>query len=139
MLSGLKNALKRLLGVMGRYFLRRLEMPRPSYEKRIINNLENLYQVIQPGDVLLVEGRSKLSQIIQILTKSSWSHAAFYIGDPLTYQIDRHHLNPLNHIDAIDRRHLMIEADATNGVTMVPLKKYKDFNCYNLIYGSKNN
>ena len=68
---------------MGRSLLKRLENPIRPYENRIINNMENLYQVIRKGDVLLVEGRSKISHIIQLLTQSSWSHVAFYVGDAL--------------------------------------------------------
>jgi hypothetical protein len=43
--------------------------------------MQNLRQKIKKGDVLLVEGRSKISSIIQLLTNSSWRHAAFYVGD----------------------------------------------------------
>jgi hypothetical protein len=50
--------LRTVFSAIGRYFFRRLEMPLPNYQKRIINNMENLYRVIQPGDILLVEGRS---------------------------------------------------------------------------------
>ena len=57
------HVLKRI----GRYLLKRLEIPLPSYEQRIINNMQNLSREIRPGDVLLVEGRSKLSQIIQTI------------------------------------------------------------------------
>ncbi|MBR9986937.1 MAG: hypothetical protein KFF68_13610 [Desulfosarcina sp.] len=117
-----------LFAVVGRNILKRLEMPLPAYEKRIINNLENLYRVIQPGDVLLVEGRSKLSQIIQLLTKSSWSHAAFYVGNRLK-DTEKYAMEAaLNRLDETDRQHIMIEADAGNGVTVVPLSKYKDYN-----------
>ena len=83
MTSRAAGKLKRLLKTVGRYFLRRLERPIPSYEQRIINNLTNLYRQIRPGDVLLVEGRSRLSRIIQLMTRSAWSHAALYIGDRL--------------------------------------------------------
>ena len=38
----------------GRSLFKRLETPIKSYENRIINNMENLYQVIRKGDVLLV-------------------------------------------------------------------------------------
>ena len=79
----LKKRVKATMKSVGRYLLRRLEMPIPSYEKRIINNMDNLYREIQPGDVLLVEGRSRLSRIIQIMTKSAWSHAAIDIGNRL--------------------------------------------------------
>ena len=32
------------------------------------------------GDVLLVEGRSRVSEVIKIITQSSWTHSALYIG-----------------------------------------------------------
>ena len=116
------------LKVVGRSLLRRLEMPIPSYEKRIINNLENLYREIQTGDVLLVEGRSKLSRIIQLVTKSSWSHAAIYVGDRLKNSDDKGVKSRLNSVGTPDRQHMLIEADAGNGVIAVPLSKYKDYN-----------
>ncbi len=38
--------------------------------------LANLY----PGDVLLVEGNSRISSAIKYLTQSSWSHSALFVG-----------------------------------------------------------
>ena len=35
---------------------------------------------IRPGDVVLVEGRSRVSEVIQWITLSPWTHAALYIG-----------------------------------------------------------
>jgi len=35
---------------------------------------------IRPGDVLLVEGRTRMSVAIKYLTQSTWSHAALYVG-----------------------------------------------------------
>jgi len=118
------NALK----AVGRYLLRRLEMPMPFYEQRIINNMENMYSVIRPGDVLLVEGRSRLSHIIQLMTKSVWSHAAIYIGNGLKDGDDPTVKTTLNGIEEDDRQHILVEADAGNGVTAVFLSKYKDYN-----------
>ncbi|MBC2713603.1 MAG: hypothetical protein HGJ94_22205 [Desulfosarcina sp.] len=123
-----KSASESALKVIGKSLLRRLEMPIPSYEKRIINNMENLYREIQTGDVLLVEGRSKLSQIIQLLTKSSWSHAAIYVGNRLKDSDDEGVKSRLNSVGYTDRQHMLIEADAGNGVIAVALNKYKDYN-----------
>ena len=117
-----------MLKRIGRYLLKRLEIPLPSYEQRIINNMQNLYREIRPGDVLLVEGRSKLSQIIQIITKSAWSHAAIYVADRLDHSTDDGVQGILNGLDETDRQHMLIEADAGNGVIAVPLNKYQDFN-----------
>ena len=44
---------------LGRALLRRLEAPRKAYEKRIVNNLDNLYGVIRNGDVVLVDAVRK--------------------------------------------------------------------------------
>src|SRR5688572_20499874 len=35
---------------------------------------------VRPADVLLIEGRSRVSEVISYLTKSPWTHAALYIG-----------------------------------------------------------
>ncbi|TNF37803.1 MAG: hypothetical protein EP315_02115 [Gammaproteobacteria bacterium] len=35
---------------------------------------------IRPGDVILVEGRSRVSDIIKTITLSCWTHSALYIG-----------------------------------------------------------
>jgi hypothetical protein len=118
----------KLLKRLGRALLARLERPIPSYEQRIINNMDNLYREIRPGDVLLVEGNSRLSRIIQLMTKSSWSHAALYVGDRLAGSNSAHVQYDLNKADAIDRQHMLVEADGANGVIAVPLSKYKDYN-----------
>lgn len=120
--------LNRFLQRIGRALLRRLEMPIPSYEQRIINNMDNLYREIRPGDVLLVEGNSRVSRIIQLLTKSSWSHCALYVGDRPELAGSPHTIIDRGGFAARDRKHLLVEADGGNGVITVPLAKYRDFN-----------
>lgn len=71
-----------------------------------------LEATLRPGDVLLVEGESRISMAIKILTQSNWSHAALFVGsgwpggnakpEPLT----------------------LIEADLRAGVRAVPLCAY---------------
>ncbi len=39
-----------------------------------------LMACLQPGDVLLVEGQTRVSVAIKYLTQSTWSHAALYAG-----------------------------------------------------------
>lgn len=112
----------------GRSLLERLETPRKVYEKRIINNMANLYRVIRRGDIVLVEGRSEMSRIIQVLTQSSWSHSAFYVGDALEGSGAAAVAGVEDPAGVTHRRHMLIEADAANGVTAVPLAKYSDDN-----------
>ena len=113
---------------MGRSLLKRLETPIQSYEKRIINNMENLYLVIRKGDVVLVEGRSKISHIIQLLTQSSWSHVAFYVGDTLTESEIEGKKKALDENKDHGHQYMLIEADIGTGVVAVPLSKYRDYN-----------
>src|SRR5258708_35370670 len=44
---------------------------------------ELLKAALRPGDVLLVEGNTRISLAIKYLTQSTWAHAAFCIGDAL--------------------------------------------------------
>jgi len=60
-----------------------LTQPLRSYEQRVPNSLGSLKQHLKPGDVVLVEGDQRVSQVIRYLTQSSWSHCALYIGDEL--------------------------------------------------------
>lgn len=90
--------------------------------------MENLYRVIRKGDVVLVEGCSEMSRIIQILTQSSWSHAAFYVGDVLEGSGIEGVKKALDESGDRDRRHMLIEADTGSGAIAVPLKKYRDYN-----------
>ncbi len=42
-----------------------------------------LYRLIQKGDVVLVEGELRISQLIKYTTQSPWSPSALYVGDEL--------------------------------------------------------
>ncbi len=113
---------------LGRILLQRMESSTRPYEKRIVNNMTNLKKVIQVGDVMLVEGRSEVSRIIQVLTQSSWSHIAMYVGDKLIDGGNDIPTDPNTGLDPADRDHVLIEADAGNGVIVVPINKYRDYN-----------
>ena len=45
-----------------------------------LSDFERIRHELKPCDVLLVEGRSSVSEVIKLITQSSWSHAALYIG-----------------------------------------------------------
>lgn len=75
-----------------------------------------LQAYLRPGDVLLVEGSSRISLAIKYLTQSSWSHAALYVGDAL---LGKRSASPAG---------ALIEADLRRGVIAVPLAKYAIYN-----------
>lgn len=57
-----------------------LLMRESPYEGMPLCNFERIRYEARPCDVLLIEGRSNVSAIIQSITQSSWSHAVLYIG-----------------------------------------------------------
>ncbi len=89
-----------------------LDKPIKGYEPFTPSTPGSLQSAIRPGDVLLVEGNTRISGIIKYLTQSTWSHAALYVGrigdretpdgEPLT----------------------LVEANLGEGVVAAPLSKY---------------
>lgn len=53
------------------------ERPLPSTP---LTDFERFRVELRGCDVILVEGRSRVSEVIKLITQSSWSHAALYLG-----------------------------------------------------------
>lgn len=87
-------------------------------------SLERIYDVIQPGDVLLAEGKSRIGEVIKIITQSPWSHAALSIGclDDIKKPETRHFIRRFYEGDP--KEPLLIEALMDKGVVVTPLKNY---------------
>ncbi len=73
---------------------------------------QQLLENLQPGDVLLVEGDTRISVAIKYLTQSTWSHAALYIG------------NALPHDTPWQLPQVLVEADLKEGVRAITLAQY---------------
>jgi uncharacterized protein YycO len=74
-----------------------------------------LASVLKQGDILLIEGNSRISSAIKYLTQSTWSHAALYVGaGPDPRQKNRN-------------EPILVEADINEGVRTVPLSIYSQF------------
>ena len=60
-------------------------LSKPVQQSNLVTTIsqEQLIETLQPADVLLVEGNTRLSVPIKYLTQSTWSHAAMYIGNAL--------------------------------------------------------
>jgi hypothetical protein len=70
-----------------------------------------LRETLRPGDVLLVEGKGRISGSIKYLTQSAWSHSALYVG-------------PIAGASTDGEPHVLIEANLGEGVVSAPLSKY---------------
>lgn len=100
--------MNRIAETLGRALARYLEKQSDGYVPFEVIPPDLLRGCLQPADILLVEGNRRISSAIKYLTVSTWSHAAFFVGDP-------------------DGRDL-IEADIRFGVRYVPLSEYGHLN-----------
>ena len=103
--------LRRLGGWLARY----LDQPIRHYEPLAVVSLDCLAAVLRPADVVLVEGKSRVSTPIKYLTQSTWSHAALFVGD---------FRETGRGLDAPT----LIEADLREGVRAVALSYYGGHN-----------
>src|SRR5271157_6356055 len=109
------------------------------YALHIPNDMGNLRRFIHKGDVFLIEGNERISEVIKYLTQSSWSHSAIYVGDePLKRDPELKQRLLAQYGD--DANHLVVEALVESGVVLSPIAKYRDFNMrvcrpYNLANG----
>ena len=70
--------LLRLIGTQLAKYLTKERIYEDHYYRIIIDDIKS---TLEPGDVVLVEGQSRVSSAIQFITNSNWSHAAIFIGE----------------------------------------------------------
>jgi hypothetical protein len=58
-----------------------LQHDRPGSIIRL-SDFDRLSRTLQPGDVLLIDGRSRLDEALKNVTSSRWSRALLYLGQP---------------------------------------------------------
>jgi len=90
-----------------------------------LSDFDRLSYEIRPCDVLLVEGRSRVSAVIKNVTQSSWTHSALYIGR--LHDIDDPRLRAAikRYYPAEPEEQLLIEALLGQGTVVTPLKSYE--------------
>ena len=103
------------LSLLGRKLAATLTRPQHIHSAEPVSTPTRLLACLQPGDVLLVEGNSRVSAAIKFLTQSTWSHAAIYVGDYLAQAGG----NPA---------HCFIEADMVEGVRSVGIEGFANLN-----------
>jgi len=90
-----------------------------------LSDFERICREAKSGDVILIEGRSRVSDVIKLITQSCWSHAALYIGrldaleDPeLRELLGEHYAGPGD-------KQLIIESELGLGTVVRPLTVYE--------------
>lgn len=112
--------------VLAEWFVHELTRSRREYRRFVFNDERRLKSRIRPGDVVLVDGDQRVSQVVKYMTMSPWSHSAMYVGSALLR-------DPANRPEVRRRfgreaRYLIVEALVDQGVVISPLVKYIDFN-----------
>jgi hypothetical protein len=95
-----------------------LAKPTKRYAPFFSPDMDVVRKSLQLGDVILVEGNTRLSAIIKFLTQSTWSHAALVIGERPGDSGQPAGSEP----------NILLEAEAETGIATVPLSKYAGFN-----------
>jgi hypothetical protein len=101
-----------LLEWLGRRLAKYLSEVRPASTRLATSPPEKLAGSLEPGDVLLIEGNTRISVAIKYLTQSTWSHSALYVGDAA------------GPTPAGEEPKVLLEADMRAGVRVVPLSHF---------------
>lgn len=102
----------RVLVWLGRLLAKYLTKPLAQGAQAATSPPEKLAGALEPGDVLLIEGHTRVSVAIKYLTQSTWSHSALYVGDALGAP------------PAGEEPKVLVEADLRAGVRAVPLSHF---------------
>lgn len=93
-------------------------------EELFLSDISTIATLVKPADVLLIDGCSRASRIIKIITQSPWSHAALYLGKfddlNLPEEIFQEYSNLKN-------QQVIIESEIGLGTILSPLTKYKNY------------
>lgn len=95
--------------LIGRLLAGYLTGPSAAHYANVPTDQIALARILRPGDVLLIDGRQRISSAIKYLTQSTWSHAALCVvaEDPSS-----------------EIRTELVEADAVEGVRRIPLTAF---------------
>jgi Permuted papain-like amidase enzyme, YaeF/YiiX, C92 family len=125
--SVLLEPFRRVRQALIRFAVRQLTKPLKRYTIVYPNDLAELKRQIRKGDVILVEGNERISEVIKYLTQSSWSHSALYIGDEAIKRDPELRLTLAKEYGE-EANYMVVEALVQSGVVMTPLANYRKFN-----------
>lgn len=92
-----------------------------------LSDFNKICHEIKPTDLILIEGRSKISEIISTVTRSPWTHAAIYIGKYYDYRGTKYaDLVNTNYSGALDEP-LIVESMLGKGTIISKLSVYKGY------------
>jgi hypothetical protein len=90
-----------------------------------LSDFQRVRHEIKACDVLLIEGRSRVSEVIKLVTQSNWSHAALYIGRLHDIEDPQLRERLASHYTGNPDRQLIIESELGMGTIVRPLAVYE--------------
>ena len=106
---------------LGSYVVKKVNKKKAPYQLHYPNDLADLKRILLPGDVLLVEGETGLSDWIKIFSTHTWSHCALYVGDQSLFASTKP-------TDFVEAKPNLVEAIITRGIHLSNIDKYKNYN-----------
>ncbi len=105
-------------------FINWITVERPNTDFPLCD-FDRIRYELRPSDVLLIEGRSRISEVIKQITQSSWSHACIYIGR--LHDVDDPDLQKklVEHFNGDMNMQLVIEGYLGQGTIVSPLENYR--------------
>lgn len=121
MFNPIKLILKKISTTITNWLTSNVE-PQPQ---DLLYSFDHVCFNLKPCDVILVDGRTRVSQVIKTITQSHWSHAALYIGriqDIQSFELKKTLQQFFTGPEDIP---LLIESQMGAGVIIVPIDKYR--------------
>ena len=88
-------------------------------------NFERIRYELRPCDVILVEGRSRVSNVIRMITSSPWTHTALYLGRLHDIEDPNVRATVAEHYPCEPDTQVVIESMLGKGTVIHPLSFYE--------------
>lgn len=124
MIDSIRHWLQGVRNRVGRRLISWLLKPRVLAPEQLMD-FSRLKSEIRCGDVLLVEGQTQVSQIIQIVTHSRWSHSALCVGRVDDFE---RFLPDCIDVEKLDPGMIyVVEAELGKGTVLSPIDTYEGY------------
>lgn len=91
-----------------------------------LSDYDRIRYELRPCDVLLVDGRSRVSDAIKAISQSPWSHAALYLGRLHDIEDSQVRAKVAEQVGESSEDQLLIESELGLGTVVRPLSVYAD-------------
>lgn len=89
-------------------------------------DFERIRYEVRPCDVLLIEGRSRVSDVIRFVTQSAWTHAALYIGRIHDIEDPELRAKAAESFNGSPDTQLILEGVLGKGTVITPINEYEN-------------